>query len=146
MAFRTYDKPVLLEPAKAGVQTRAYQAEEAVSQGQLVKADATDTEQVSPSDTDGERVVGVAAYDAAAGDMVEVIEEGALVRLTSGTGTVSAGDPIASHGGTGNEGEVDTAASGDFILGRARKDDVGTNDDVEVVLNPEGFVYGGSPA
>lgn len=144
MAFRTYSKPVLLEPAKVG-QTRSYVAEEAILQGQLVKAGGTDSAQVEPSDTDGERVLGVALYDAAAGEAVTVAVEGQKVRLTSGTGTISAGDPVASHGATGEEGEVDTAASGDYVLGRADADDAGDGGDVEVVLNPEGPSYGGAP-
>jgi len=36
---------------------------------------------------------------------------------------------------TGEEGEVDTGASGDHVFGVARKDDVGTNDDVEVYVD-----------
>lgn len=145
MAFRTLAKSVLLEPARAGVQTRSYLAEQAIKQGQLVKAGPTNTDEVSPSDTDGERIVGVALYDVAAGEPVDVVEAGALVRLTSGTGSISAGDPVASYGASGEEGECDSAASGDFVLGRARRDDVGANADVEVVIQPEGHVYGGAP-
>lgn len=146
MVFRTLSEPVTVEPTRAGAATRSYVAEEDILQGQFVKAGGTNSDEVEPSDADGERVVGIALYDASAGGTVTVVEEGAIVRATSGTGTISAGDPVTSHGGTGEEGEVDTAASGDYIVGRAKKDDVGTNDDVEVALEPEGFVYGGSPA
>lgn len=146
MAFRDYTKPVLLEPARSGVETRAFVAEEAVKQGQVVKTGPNDNSKISPSDADGERIEGVAAYDAAAGDTVLVIQDGGLARLTSGTGSITAGDPIASHGGTGEEGEVATAASGDFVLGVARDDDNGQSADVKTRLDTEGFAHGGDPA
>lgn len=145
MAFRTYTKPVLLKPAQTAV-TSGYTAEEDVKQGQLVKAGGTNPDEVEPSDTDGERVIGVALYDASAGDEVTVVEEAALVRLTDGSGSISADDPLTSHGGTGEEGEVDTAASGDYIIGTARYAGNGNGNDVQVILHPEGFVYGGSPS
>ena len=139
MVFRTYSKPVLLEPARAGAETREFVAEEDILQGQVVDKGGTNSDEVEPCDEDGARPVGVALFDASAGDTVTVLQEGARARLTSGTGTISAGDPIATHGSSGEEGEVDTAASGDFVMGTALKDDVGTNDDVEVILSFEGF-------
>lgn len=145
MAFRTFSEPILVEPARAGAATRSYTADESIKQGQVVKEGPTG-EQVSPSDSDGERVIGVALFDASEGEEVTVAVSGTVARLTSGTGSISAGDPIASHGASGEEGEVDTAASGDYIMGRARFDDEGTNDNVEVELEPEGFSYGGSVA
>jgi len=146
MVFRDFTEPITVRPARAGSKEDYYVAEEAIKQGQLVKSGGTNSDEVEPSDADGERIVGIAAYGVSAGDTVLVYESGIIVRATSGTGSISAGEPIASHGATGEEGEVATAASGDYILGRARKDDVGANDTVEVVLEPEGFVYGGSPA
>lgn len=145
MVFRTLSEPVTVEPARAGAAIRTYVAEEAILAGQFVKSGGTNPDEVEPSDADGERVVGIALYDAAAGGTVAVAEEGTIVRATSGTGTIAAGDPVASHGLTGEEGEVATAASGDYILGRAKKADVGDGDDVEIALEPEGFVYGGAP-
>lgn len=142
--FQTYDRPVLIEAAR-GSDIRAYVAEEAVSQGQLVREGGTNSDEVEPSAADGERVVGIALYDAAAGATVAVCEGGARVRFTSGTGTVAAGDPLASHGTT-TEGSVDTAASGDYIVGVASKADDGSNAYVEGKIDPEGFVYGGSPS
>lgn len=139
MVFRTLGKPILLEPARSGADTRSYVAEEAVKQGQMVKKAATDGSKVEPSDTDGERVVGIALFDAAADATVTVVEGGARVRATSGTGSVSAGEPVASHGGTGEEGEVATAASGDYVIGVAHKDDDGDGGDVEIDVDPEGF-------
>lgn len=145
MAFRTFSQPILVRPAREGSTIDYYTADEAIKQGQLLIEGPT-AGQVSPSDTDGERVVGFALYDAAEGAQVAVAESGTAVRATSGTGTVSEGDPIASHGGTGEEGEVDTAASGDYVLGRAISEDNGDGATVEVRVEPEGFVYGGSPA
>lgn len=133
MAFRTLNKSVLLEPAQNGT-VHSYVAEEAILQGQFVREGGTSADEVEPSATDGEFCVGIALYDASAGDTVLVAEDGLRVRATSGTGSVAAYEAVASHGASGEEGEVATAASGDFVLGRAYKDDVGTNDDVEIVV------------
>lgn len=138
MAFRTLSKPVLLEPARAGAEIRTYVAEEAISKGQAVKPGGTSTDEVEPSATDGEYIRGFALYDAAAGATVAVAEGGVLVRGTSGTGSISGGDALASHGASGEEGELATAATGDFVIGRAKEDDVAANDDVQVVVDPEG--------
>lgn len=134
MAFRTYELPVATSPGRQFV-AQAYVAAAAIKQGQVVKADGSNSDEVTPSDTDGEVVIGVAAYDAAAGDVVLVLEEGGRARLTSGSGTISAGDPLTSYGGTGENGEVDTASAGDYVLGRAVRDDAGTNDDVLAQLS-----------
>lgn len=139
MAFRTISTPIALEPLRAGADSRSYTADEDIKQGQIVKKGSTNSDQVEPSDSDGERVVGIAAFDASEGDTVTIIEEGARVRATSGTGSISAGDPVASHGNSGEEGEVATAASGDYVLGVAYTDDSGTNADVEIALTMEGF-------
>jgi len=147
MVFRTYDVPVLQKPAKdTGTTIEAYEAEEAVLQGQLVKPGSTDGETIEPSDTDGEKVVGVALYDGGVGELVDVARETPAARLTSGTGTISAGDPITSYGGTGEEGEVDTAtAEGEFIVGMAIDDDEGTNGDVRVDFDLQpGSEFGGA--
>ena len=138
--------PVLVRPAK-DARIESYVAEEAVLQGQAVKPGGTNSDEVEPSDTDGERVVGIAMYDAAAGELVDVVRRGTC-RLTSGTGSISANDPIASHGGTGEEGEVAGAASGDYVFGVARNDDVADGDDViaDVDTTDSGSVLGGAPA
>lgn len=130
MAFRTYSDQVI----KEGDNVHTYEANESVSQGQLLKFDTDDSGRtVEPSDTDGEgNLAGFALYDASSGEQVAVAMTGCVVRATSGTGSVSSGDEVASHGGTGEEGEVDTAASGDYTIGTALEDDAGTNDDVIV--------------
>jgi hypothetical protein len=131
MAFRTYTDEVLI----AGDALHSFTAEEAVQQGQLVKPGAADSS-VEPSDTDGEFAIGFAQYDAAAGEMVSVATGGCIVRATSGTGSVSAGAPVTSHGGTGEEGELAAAAAtGDKTVGVALADDAGTNDDVVVLVD-----------
>lgn len=137
MAFRTYDLPVLVRPGRTGT-INSYEAASAISQGQLVKHDGTDTDQVTPSDTDGEATAGFALYDAAAGDTVAVVEGGTRVRATSGSGGISGGDLVTSHGGTGESGELDTAGTGDYVIGRAVADDSGTNDDVIVDVDHMG--------
>lgn len=133
MAFRTLNKSVLLEPAQNG-RVESYVAEETILQGQFVREGGTSADEVEPSATDGEHCVGIALYDASAGDTVLVAEDGLRVRATSGTGSVAAYERVASHGNTGEEGEVATAASGDWVLGRAYKDDSGDGGDAEIIV------------
>lgn len=135
MVFRTYSKPVLLKPARdSGTNIDAFVAEEDVLQGQVVKPGGTNADEVEPSDTDGERCAGVALFDASAGETVAVVRQG-YCRLTDGSGSISADDRLASHGGTGEEGEVDTAASGDHVFGLARFAGDGDGSDVEAYVD-----------
>lgn len=147
MAFRDYTDQVLLE----GDNVHHYEANEAVSQGQLVKYDTNNTGRtVEPSDTDGEdKLAGFALYDASSGEQVAVAQAGCIVRATSGTGTIASGDWIASHGGTGNEGEVaaatetsggSTTTLGDYCIGQAVEDDAGSANDVIVRVDNVGLV------
>lgn len=129
MAFRTYSKPVLVRPARAGARIESYVCEEDVTQGQVLKPGGTNSDEVEPSATDGERCLGVAMYDASSGEVVDVVVQGTC-RLTDGSGSISADDRLASHGGTGEEGEVDTAASGDHVFGVARYGGDGDGNDV----------------
>lgn len=131
MVFRTYTDQVGVETDTGS--SRSFTAGEAILQGQLVKVSADRT--VIPSDTDGENAYGIASYDAAAGETVQVYGPGCVVLATSGTGTVSAGDFVTSHGGTGEEGELDTATTGDVVVGVALEDDSGANDDLLVELD-----------
>lgn len=87
-----------------------------VEAGQVVKV--TGNTEASPSDTDGESVEGVAAQSVADGDEAMVLGSGARVLFTAGE-SISAGDDLASHGATGEEGQVATAATGDYVVGYA---------------------------
>jgi hypothetical protein len=87
-----------------------------VEAGQVVKVSGNN--EASPSDTDGESVEGVAAQSVAAGDEAMVLGSGARVLFTAGE-SISAGDDLASHGATGEEGQVATAATGDYVAGYA---------------------------
>jgi hypothetical protein len=117
----------------------SFKANEDVKRGQLVKVAGEDIG-VQPSDTDGEEVIGFATQTVSSGDMVTVATSGNEVKATSGTGAVSRGDYVASHGATGEEGEIATAGSGDFTIGQAIEDDVGTNDDVRIIVDLGGQV------
>ncbi|AHG00911.1 hypothetical protein HALLA_12065 [Halostagnicola larsenii XH-48] len=132
MVFRDYELPVALSPGRQ-YSAHAYVAEVAIKQGQLVKA-GTDDDEVTPSDTDGEPVTGFAAYSAAAGDTILVLEGGGRARATSGTGDVTSGDLIASGGGSGENGEVQTASAGDYVVGRAFRDDSGDGGDAPIQI------------
>jgi hypothetical protein len=97
----------------------SFNADEDVIAGQAVKVGSDNG--VEPSDTDGEQVIGVAAQTVSSGDTVMVLGAGARVRFTAGA-SVSAGDYLTSHGGTGEEGEVTTGdATGDYLVGLAHE-------------------------
>lgn len=139
MVFRTYTDQV--DVATDTGSARTFTAAEAILQGQLVKMDSDDAGRtVEPSDTDGEVAYGVAAYDAASGDDVLVFGPGCVVKATSGTGSIASNQFVASHGASGEEGELASAATGDYIVGIALEDDAGTNDDVIVEILPSGQV------
>lgn len=142
MAFRTYTLPVLTEPTRAGADIDSYEAENTVKQGQVVKQ-GTNEDQCTPADTEGERVVGVAMYDASAGDTVDVIRRANAVRLTAdsdGGGSISADTPlrVANPDGSTEEGEVDAATSSDFVLGTSKRDADGDGDDIIADINLQG--------
>lgn len=96
----------------------AFNADEDILAGQVVKVGSDGG--VEPSDTDGEQCIGVAAQGVSAGDQVMVVGEGGRVRFTAGA-AVTAGTQVASHGATGEEGEVADAATGDFAIGIAHE-------------------------
>lgn len=96
----------------------AFTADEAITAGQVVKVGSDNG--VEPSDTDGEQAIGVAAQTVSSGDQVMVLGEGARVRFSAG-GSVTAGTQLASHGATGEEGEVADAATGDYAIGVAHE-------------------------
>lgn len=132
MTFPTYSGQVILEGHDS---LRSFEAKEALTQGQLVKLDTDGSGRtVEPSDTDGEKAYGFAIADYSSGEEATIAGPGAIVRVVSSTGTISSGDPIASHGGTGDEGEVDTAASGDWIVAVALQDDTGTGTEGSVIV------------
>lgn len=132
MVFRDYTNNVVVR--EHGV-VESFRCKEAVKQGQLVELDTDDAGQtIEPSDADGGNAVGFAVDSGAIGVFVSVACVGNIVRATSGTGAVASGDLVASHGATGEEGEVASSASGDYVIGVALKDDVGTNDDVTVLV------------
>lgn len=96
----------------------SFNADEDVIAGQVVKVGSDNG--VEPSDTDGEQCIGVAAQTVSSGDQVMVLGAGARVRFSAG-GSVSVGTQVASHGATGEEGEVADAATGDFAIGIAHE-------------------------
>ena len=92
-------------------------ADVAVEAGQVVKLTGNQT--ASPSDTDGENAFAVATQSVASGDTFTALGTGAKVLFTAGD-AIGAGEPLASHGGTGDEGTVAVAdATGDNIIGYA---------------------------
>lgn len=130
MVFSSNETDVLI----SGENVDSYTADGPIEAQQAVKITGDYT--VAASDTDGEQVIGVAMYSVADGDEVAVAKEGTEVVAQTGTGTISAGDLVASHGATGEEGQLDTAGTGDSVLGFANEADGGSQgDNVEITIS-----------
>jgi hypothetical protein len=118
MAFTEVTNDIELMRPPEGT-AHSFNADEDVIAGQVVKNGSDNS--VEPSDTDGEQTAGIATQTVSSGDTVMVVGNGGRVRFTAGA-SVSAGDYLTSHGGTGEEGEVTTAdATGDYIIGKAHE-------------------------
>lgn len=107
----------------------SFSASAAITAGQVVKLDGDQS--VTPADTNGEAVIGVATQTVSSGDQVQVLGTGARVVFTASEG-ISAQDPLAVGTGT-NNGEVQTAnTSGDTIIGYALDGSAGSQGDTFV--------------
>jgi len=116
--------------------TRSFTADEDVTAGQLVKT--TSDNGVEPSDTDGEAsCVGIVTSTRPSGKQVNVILNG-LALVTAGDGTISQGDLLASHGGSGEEGEVSVAATDEEVIGRAYESSSAQGDTLVALINGAG--------
>ena len=115
-----------------------FTADGAVEAGQAVTLTGDQT--VSASTTDGEACIGVATQSVADGDEVMVVGGSGRVLVTGGAAGISAGDPLASYGGTGDDGTVNTASeTGDFIVGYALESG-GAGDTLVAVVDRGGEV------
>jgi len=137
MAFRDITTGIV----EAGDALHPYTANEDVKRGQLVEVGGEDVG-VRPVDSDGSAGIGFATQTVSSGDQVTVAVVGCEVLGTSGTGAISRGDLVTSHGSTGEEGELATAgATGDEVIGQAIEADNGDGGDVRVlVTGPSGEV------
>ena len=115
----------------------SFEAGEDVIAGQVVKLGGDNS--VQPAETDGEQVIGVAAQTVSAGDTVMVLGSGARVRLTAGE-AIAAGEQVASHGGTGEEGQVASGATDDYPVGVAHESAGSQGDTFVATVNVSGQV------
>lgn len=116
MVFQEPSQDIELLDQRTNAAAYSFNADEDVVAGQAVKVGSDNG--VEPSDTDGEQCVGIATQTRSQGDQVQVAGPGTRVRFSAG-GSVSAGSQVASHGATGEEGEVADAATGDYAIGQA---------------------------
>lgn len=116
MAFTEPSQDIELLDQRTNAAAYSFNADQDVIAGQVVKLVSDNG--VAPSDTDGEQCVGVATQTRSAGDQVQVAGPGTRVRLTAG-GTVTVNSQVASHGATGEEGQVADAATGDYAIAQA---------------------------
>lgn len=117
MAFTEPSQDIEVMPGPEGT-AYSFNADQDVIAGQVVKVGSDNG--VEPSDTDGEQPIGIATQTRSAGDQVQVAGPGTRVRFTAG-GAVTFGTQVASHGATGEEGEVADAATGDYVVGIAHE-------------------------
>lgn len=134
MTFVSYSNQVVQNHGENSL--LSFEAAEDILQGQLLELDTDSSGRtVEPSDGDGTKAIGFAEYSVSSGEMVSVAVAGAVVRATSGTGSIASGDSITAEGDTGEEGEVKTAASGDWIIGTALEDDTGTATEGSILVH-----------
>ena len=89
--------------------------------------------EVSPSDTDGEEVIGIATQSVSNGDTVDVNGISTVSNARVST-AVDAGDPLTSNGATGEEGELAEAdTDGDHVVGYALEG-IGAGDYGQIVI------------
>lgn len=131
MAFTEPTQDIELLDQRTNAAAYSFNAEEDVIAGQAVKITADNG--VAPSDTDGEQCVGIATQTRSAGDQVQVAGPGTRVRLTAG-GTVTRNTQVASHGATGEEGQVIDAATGDYAIAQAFESTTSGNTFVGMVV------------
>lgn len=138
MAFSAPSDDIELMRPPEG-EAHSLNADEDVIRGQVVKVGSDGS--CEPSDTDGETTFGVAAQTVSSGDQLYVAGNGARVQFTAGSGSISAGDPLTSHGATGEEGQVDTAsATGDDIIGYAIEGSSAQGDLIDGVVDRGGQI------
>lgn len=141
MTFATYQDQVVQHAGENSI--LYFEATEDILQGQLVELDTDNSGRtVEPSDADGGQAIGFAEYGVSSGDMVSVATAGAVVRATAGA-SISSSDPVSAEGATGEEGEIQTATSGDWIIGTALQDSTGSDGDagncLVLVSNPNPY-------
>lgn len=131
MAFPTYSGQVVVEGHEA---LRSFQATESINMGEVVEADTSDSGRsvTTASSTGGGTPIGVAAEDGASGEQIRVATEGAVCRVVPDD-SVTSGDFLSVDSGT-NDGEVQTASSGDRIIGVALQDSTGTNTEAGLIM------------
>ncbi len=121
-----YAKPTVTETFKAFEDMAAYRV--------VKRHSATEVEL---SDTDDEEVIGITLTEATAGQDVDVALLG-LCPVKCG-GAISAGNKLASNGGTGTDGSVKAAApaqgNNSHVLGIALDDGV-LNDEIVALVSP----------
>jgi hypothetical protein len=131
MTFPTYTDQVVQHPGDNSV--LYFNAKEDLTQGQAVKLDTDGSGRTVEPATTGDKAIGFVEYDVSSGDMASVAVAGAVVRAVSNTGSISSGDAVTVDSGT-NEGELKSAASGDWIIGTALQDDTGSNTEGTILV------------
>lgn len=102
-------------PSELFVADLTYVATEAITEGYAVKVDDSAPYACQLADSAGEKILGIAEYDAASGDPVRVIKIG-LVKCVAGE-AISIGDKLSVLA----SGKIQVAASGEHPIGYAEQ-------------------------
>lgn len=115
--------------------TTTFEAEAAITKYAVVKQGTGDG-QVKMTDTQGEKAIGVALNAAAAGEAVEVLITGICPVVITTAASFAVGDSMTPSASTDN-GKVEEAASGDYVLGYLLDAPAADDDQVMAVIQPE---------
>ena len=119
-----------MQPTEKVILSKTFLAESAITKGKAVVL-GTSESQVKPPAAAGAKCIGIALHDAAAGYQVEVCMLGVCAGYADGA--FSKGDSLQA---ADTNGELDTAASGDYPLALALQAASAAGDLVEVFVNP----------
>ena len=119
-----------MQPTENVSLAKTFIAEAAITKGKAVVL-GTSAGQVKPPAAAGAKVIGIALEDAAIGKNVAVCMQGVCAGYADGAFSK---DDVLQAADT--NGELDTAASGDYPVGRALEDATAAGDLVEVFVNP----------
>jgi len=113
--------------------TLTFEAESAITKGKAVVL-GTSVDQVKPPAAAGAKCIGIAMNTASAGDNVEVC----ILGITEGyaDGAFSRGDSLQA---SDTNGELDTAASADYVIAIALEAATDAGDRVAVLVIPHGL-------
>lgn len=115
--------------------TASFKATEAITQYQAVKLSST-AGYVEPTDSQGECGLGIALNAASANEAVEVMLFGICPAIITAYSGVAMGNFLTPSAST-NDGKLEEATTGDYILAQVLQAPAANGDQVMVFVNPQ---------